>query len=216
MDTVSVMFGALVGFALSPIFYLILAVLFIGLSSFVVYEKGSWSTFFTLIFGVAICAKFPAVFAFLSNPLYLGLTSLGYAVIGVLWARFKWSLFISKRFEEICIMRDKHLRGAGLTLEYIQSSSVTPEDLAEYIKHMRYQCSHTSSGPTILTLKELGACLAPKAADNKGSIVMWITYWPISMLWFAIADLVREFGLAIYRAVSSHFQGMADSKFEKL
>jgi len=34
--------------------------------------------------------------------------------------------------------------------------------------------------------------IKPQATDNKGLITVWILYWPFSMLWSLVEDLMHE------------------------
>jgi len=87
--------------------------------------------------------------------------------------------------------------------------------LTAYSDHLSRKIDYYHT-PFPLTMETINAALAPKAKDNKGSIVMWIGYWPVYLVWYLIADICKDIGTAIYNAVGGHFQKMSDEKFNQL
>lgn len=83
----------------------------------------------------------------------------------------------------------------------------------KYVEFMSGMCDSTWK---VSTYENLVKELTPKAIKNKAAIVMWIAYWPISMVWYIIGDLLKDLGLALYKLVGGNFQKVANSKFEQL
>jgi hypothetical protein len=210
------LFADLALLALLPIFWVPLAIITIILWCFVVHERGGWATIATIALGVAIAAKFPVVIDFITNPLYVAGALVLYAVIGVLWARYKWSNFLTKKAEAFVASRAAFLRQKNLPLDYFKAHSADAEMLASFVKEIKYGAPRGTNWADITKMSELLKLVAPQASTNKGSIVIWIAYWPISVIWFIVADLVTELAEAIYRAVSGHFQRMSDAKFDSI
>lgn len=50
----------------------------------------------------------------------------------------------------------------------------------------------------------------PKAANNKSSIVCWITYWPFSVASYLLVDILCDIGNWIYNLFSGLYQRVAD------
>lgn len=46
--------------------------------------------------------------------------------------------------------------------------------------------------------------------------MFWIGYWPFSVIWFLISDLVREFAEFVYNKVAGTFQRLSDRMFADL
>lgn len=221
--SIEILLLQLAGFALLPIFWVPIIITLLILWSFVVYEKGGFATFFTIVFGVMVAAKFPAVIAFVTNPIYMVAALVAYSIIGVLWARYKWSSLLNKKVEQFVAMRNKFLMVQKLPLNYFKTDAIEPDDIAskadqlqKFIKYALDNASFSVYSVDVTTMQALQRAQAPQASKNKGAIVMWIAYWPISVIWFICADLFRELGHAIYRAVGGHFQKMSDAKFDSI
>lgn len=54
----------------------------------------------------------------------------------------------------------------------------------------------------------------PEASDNKGRIIAWISYWPISIIWTLIADFVTGVARRIYNKISGLFDKISDKVFK--
>lgn len=54
----------------------------------------------------------------------------------------------------------------------------------------------------------------PKVVDNKGKIIAWMTYWPMSALWTIINDPVRRMYDKIYRKLGKVYQKISDNVFK--
>jgi cell division protein FtsW (lipid II flippase) len=55
--------------------------------------------------------------------------------------------------------------------------------------------------------------IPPKIADNKYRFMLWLTYWPASMLWTLIDDPIRRLFSWIYRTMANSLQKSSDSVF---
>ncbi len=55
----------------------------------------------------------------------------------------------------------------------------------------------------------------PKAYDNKGKIVFWMSYWPFSATWTLINDPVTRFYNFLYRRLGAAFDHISHSMFGK-
>lgn len=53
----------------------------------------------------------------------------------------------------------------------------------------------------------------PKAADNKGRIVVWVSYWPFSLLGTLVSDPLHLFVRYLFECLSSSYQRVADYIF---
>ena len=52
------------------------------------------------------------------------------------------------------------------------------------------------------------------ARENKSRIIMWMAYWPWSLLWTTINDAVKRIYREIYQAIQRLLQGISDSVFK--
>lgn len=204
--------GILIGIAAWPAFWLLFAILTVVMSAFVVNERGGWSTLCTIGLGLMIAAKWQVI---LANPLPLVAAIIGYLVIGVLWSRFKWSRFLSLRFDQLAAVRDKWLKANDLAKDALVN--LTPKQFESYKDQFKNTFGyHYSFDNHAKTVAEFNASLAPKASTNKGSIVMWIAYWPVTAVWYIAADIVTDIAKGLYNMVGGHFQNMSNEKFNQL
>lgn len=210
-------FAELAVLAVSAWFWLPILLVALILGAVIVNEKGGVSTFFTVVLGILVAAKFPSFLEFISDPIHIAIAFAGYVVGGVLWSRYKWSVFLNRKVEFYKSLRDGFLMAQKLPLDYFKNGEYDRTVFADYIDYLKQRCDYRLylSGP-YKSIAELNADLAPKASANKGSIVMWIAYWPIYVVWFIIADMVTELANAIYRAIGGHFQKMSDAKFAEM
>lgn len=50
----------------------------------------------------------------------------------------------------------------------------------------------------------------PKPSRHKEEIILWIAYWPFSLLAYALIDFLQELGELVYAKISKIYQSMAD------
>lgn len=54
----------------------------------------------------------------------------------------------------------------------------------------------------------------PKASDNKGKIIAWMTYWPMSGVWTIINDPIRRIYDRIYKRIGRVYDKISDRIFK--
>jgi len=55
----------------------------------------------------------------------------------------------------------------------------------------------------------------PKANDNKGKIIFWMSYWPFSATWTLINDPITRLYRFIYRRLGAVFEKISHAMFAK-
>jgi hypothetical protein len=119
-----------------------------------------------------------------SNPLVLAGGAVGYVAFGIAWSMFKWFKFARKRLVVYQNQRSKFMKNHGLG-----ENDEMPANL--YLSWSDY-----------LT----GAIALPDPRKEKRRIVAWMSYWPWSVIYFVLADLVREIFQFVYNRTSVIFQ----------
>ena len=66
------------------------------------------------------------------------------------------------------------------------------------------------------SIAQFNEVVKPKANDNKATIIMWMSYWPLSAIWFIVADMIKEMFNYIYDQLGGYFQRVSDEKFKNL
>lgn len=223
----------LVGAALLPVYWFAACCVFVILWSLVVHEKIGWSLFFTIPLVVMLIAAFPSAVTFLSNPLYAGLVVVAYVAIGVVWATCKWALLVSKAYNTAIEVRDHVLASLGITdKDYFRPAAMSdldPNFRANAVTysnaihekfcprgHNYYERGDDGVCPTESILYSIRRKATPQVSENKSKIMVWLMWWPLSVTWFVIADLVTDFYTWLREVVGTQFQRHADAKFDNL
>lgn len=204
--------GVLVGVAAWPFFWVIFATLATILSVVVINEKGILSSALSLGVLVMLASKWQSI---LTNPFPLIAGVGGYLILGLLWSRFKWSRFLSEKFDKFQVAIQSFMKTGNLDKDKLLA--LKGSALEEYKNEVRNRSGERFAGEySAKTVSEFNASLAPKAVTNKASIVMWIAYWPVTVFWYLCADIITDIGRGLYRMVGGHFQKMSTEKFNSL
>src|SRR4051812_37866594 len=158
-------FDLIVGGAL---FWLLVVVLFVACEVSTVNET-HWGWLWLLIFGVVL------TWGFHSNPFAWMLNNVGttmiysgiYLAIGVVWGFAKWYFHIKNAHDNI-MDKEKALRD-----DYIaKQASTTPFNgtFTDYLTGRGY---------------------IPLASQNKEKISVWMFWWPFSVFWTMLDDVLR-------------------------
>jgi protein-S-isoprenylcysteine O-methyltransferase Ste14 len=201
----------------ATMFLPVLAVLVLLTWVSVEHESG-WAVILTAALGILIFAGFPQLSEFFSHPTNVVATAVGYLVFGILWAFTKWYMLINKTKTEFTTFRDKYLTKNNLNPGYFSTAPKTQEDELThdaYVMAIVRQFGYTGYHAPI-TVQEAIKCIRPMASRHKLSIMFWIGYWPFSVIWFLISDLVREFAEFVYNKVAGTFQRLSDRMFSDL
>lgn len=166
---------------------------FIALLMFVSVEKesGLWATG-TLAGALALLYFFgdiSPVTAWLSAHWPIAIPI--YFGVGTAWAVAKWWFYLRNRRERVL----------QLKTEFQRSNNISTADIPESLRRDWY--SYAGSYASV-----------PQASDNKSRIMLWIGYWPFSMLWTLISDPVMRVLRAVYNSIGGLLQRMSDAMFK--
>ena len=162
------------------------------------------------------------------NPSYILGGFAAYLLVGGGWGIAKWALTVRKlarQTKEIYqtsrlsflqrIQTDVDDRHRGVLSEVaLNEETAVPAELQErWLKTPIH-----NYGPTGNLIKQIdrdkqGRIVAPRARDYKSSILLWMSFWPLSALWTALDDLIKELFENIYQYLSSILQSIADRAF---
>lgn len=106
-----------------------------------------------------------------------------YLFIGALWSVAKWLFFLWEA-----------------KAWYTKNKARMDDDLKRgYFEGNRYFRDHKD--------------FPPRAARHKAQIMLWIAYWPFSMVWTLLNDPITRAVKAIYNALGGLMQRMSDRVF---
>jgi hypothetical protein len=196
------MFTFLAGLLAIPfVIWLLILIDFIVITALVENEEGIWATIVAVgsIVGLNALWKLHLLDTIKANPLHTALLVLSYFVIGICWSLFKWYLFLHKE-------TNKYEDAKAEFLQHENATALTGELAARLFdkltEHNKYQSEDS---------KDKINAAAPLFRNHKGTLTRWATYWPFSMVGFALNDVVRkswkyivELFQNVYQRISNH------------
>jgi hypothetical protein len=145
-----------------------------------------------------------------AHPLLLILYGVGYIVVGALYGILKWYLLLHDRADRYLEVRTSWLEGAikqnssKLPAKVCQEALTTGILAGDVKKAWKKYAKDQYYGRRLTK---------PSVGRNKGRILSWVTYWPLSGLWTLINDPIRRIFKWLYRRISTKLQIMADKVF---
>lgn len=123
---------------------------------------------------------------------------LGYLACGVIWSFLKWNVFVKtvyRKFNEV--------KASFKSLD-------TPEQLNTFCEHLRHNDISVYSYEA-KTLEEIVERIMPKGLKNKGSIIAWISYWPLSLIATLLNNPFRRLFEYTFNLVSGLYDKIGSS-----
>lgn len=139
------------------------------------------------------------------NPLEVVSYVLGYFLFGTLWSFGKWYFFLLNLREKYDEARAFFLKNRNVAGNQIPVSM--RNDWKKYWHDQVRSLDHYYEG----AVREED--LIPKARNHKARILLWMTYWPWSMVWTLICDVVKKIFKHIYQALQRWYQRIANHVF---
>jgi hypothetical protein len=168
---------------------------------------------------IVICGRYPAVYTTACSSPWLVLVAVAiYLVIGCTWARFKWYLRLKKARTSFLEVKERFISEKKLAADFLKPENFRTDDVSKELYVEFGELVGTKFGITfdpddcgdITTVVNR---IQPRIDKYKTEVMLWISYWPASMLWFAVYDMIKEVAEALYRAVRLNFQRMSDKMF---
>jgi hypothetical protein len=155
-------------------------------------ESGVGATFTLLVFG-GVFAFYgdPLVFTWIvEHPLELAVGIGLYLVVACVWGFVKWYLFLKNKAREYQEARRNFLVSNGH--KDAKFDTGVPDDLrVEWAKRRSFEA------------------VRPVASRHKDVILMWMTYWPVSMLWTLVEDTITH----LYNLCAARLERMSERLF---
>lgn len=152
------------------------------------------------------------IFAWIGDNWLLFLETFGvYIVVGMLWSLIKWKLLCRK-------VRDKYY---AVLAEFLKENSQKSEVLTSIPEHLSEEWLNTlqntcwSPWEEWTPRKQIDSIrdIIPKPNDHKSYLLFWLGYWPLSVLWFFLDDVIDKLFHYIYKFLSRIYQPIANSTF---
>jgi predicted membrane protein len=152
-------------------------------------NSGTWATV-SLIISLLLLQFLTTLNVFgyiIANPLRIILYAFGYLIAGIIWSFAKWYMFLVGKKNEYEEKKKK----------FLEEKSAKNKTWPEYAK-------------TNLDKYPL------EALDHKWSIIRWMSYWPISLVWSVIDDLVEKILRTIWNLLKNIYQKISDRVFKNI
>ncbi|MAG26095.1 hypothetical protein CMI47_10995 [Candidatus Pacearchaeota archaeon] len=200
-----------------------LIALFVVLEIACIENVKSIASFFCFLAFLAILALFSSItlgvmLSFVaSNWPWVIVGLAGYLIIGTGWSTFKWKNLlywrkisikegIEKAKKKVAAKKSDTERGIGRFVPRDEKTIYSDE-----INQSLSECDHFV-GASISDYGDRDG-IKPTVGTYKEEIFVWITWWPFSMVWYAIHDVVREVVDWIYQTIRAWYQRMSDKAF---
>ena len=206
-------------FPMFSLFWFILAaIIVIWIIAAVVSECDGWalSALVTFLAATTLFGDFPWAWI-AAHPYWILGIIVGYVLAGACWGVFRWFYFAHEELDKYEDARQAWLRGKGigkLTHEYQPSWLQVASDQFDWIrvkvkgrwKGDGYEYEH----PVEILQHQ------PLAVQNKARITRWMAWWPASVTWFLVDDiLIRTFQI-IQRWLSDTMDSIAARVFSRV
>ena len=123
----------------------------------------------------------------------LGFTAL-YFVFGTGWGVAKWYFYLHSVKDKYIDAKEQFLANYGVkTLDELTANQLNDFKTNYEVKRFNK---------------------IPSARDKKATILMWMSYWPISAFWTIVNDPIKKAFREIYRKISTTLQNIANNVFE--
>ena len=176
-------------------FWLTIVAINIALLCFIEYAKPAWATV-TLVLTFAFLRYVKAfdIVAYAPNHVVDILWFLlAYAIIGAIWSFVKWQFFLLENRDAYA----KHRKA------FLQQNNIKGDAILEELK---------DKWAGYVISRKIGK---PDADDHKETIIMWMTYWPWSILWSLLDDFVKRAFNWIYDQIGKTYDKMADKVYAR-
>ena len=161
------------------------------------------STFFSLATALILWTYGPEIWEFITQNIATTIYfSVGYVILGLIWSFIKWNQKVKNIFRTFGRLKTKFIEKYG---------AITDGNKEEFYKTLKdkfwysdYSGKHSRFDKELSQEKVIKE-ITPKGIDNKGLIVSWISYWPLSLIGTLLNDPFRRFFEWIYESVSGFY-----------
>lgn len=161
--------------------------------------KGVASGIVSLVLALLLWNYGPEMWVFIKAHVDLTIYfSLGYVILGVVWSFVKWNEKVKNVFRKFKDIKNKFV---------IKHGEITEgQQMNDFIKKIHYKFENGNGDNISIyesdTFATIGEKITPVGLENKGLIVSWIMYWPLSLLGTLLNNPFRRFFSYVYESVS--------------
>ena len=142
-----------------------------------------------------------------TNPLMIVGFIIGYIVIGVGWSFVKWGSYIKTKLRPFVECKNNFITQHGEFNDNEPNPGETNELWERFKEHYRNTGEGLGDGKSF---KSIINRLRPSAAYQRGAIISWVSYWPLSIIGTLLNDPLRRFFGWVYDGISGYYDKLTD------
>lgn len=174
------------------------------------YENG-WSaglSLFLVAGALTLFGDFNAFSWVFANPLLcLGFFG-AYLAVGVVWSFIKWGIFCNDIKDGYCAVKREFFKKNNIAGP--SRKEPIPDNFQDkWIDTIRDHSWHEEQHWTVNSIEDI----IPAVSRYKATILFWMAYWPVSLLWSLLHDFIERLFNRIYLLLSGAFQSLANRTF---
>jgi hypothetical protein len=183
-------------------FWFLLLIDFVAITTLVENEEGVWATVVAIfsIIGLNYLWKLPIAATIKANPGHTILLILSYFAIGVCWSIAKWYFFLHKENRKYENAKAEFLTGENAKELTGQLAAKMFGYLQDHNNNAYYEKQKINATP-------------PLVSKHIDKLTRWATYWPFSMVGFALNDVVRKTWNYIFELLQGTYQRISNYVF---
>jgi hypothetical protein len=135
--------------------------------------------------------------------------SVGYVILGMGWSILKWNEFVKKKVADFKKLRAQYM---DTNDKFKESDPIHMKSLCDYLRNNGFKVW----GSDVKSMKDIVVKSMPNGADNKGSIIAWISYWPLSLTATLLNNPFRRLWLYVYSLCSGVYDKISMSHAKDL
>ena len=137
-----------------------------------------------------------------------------YIAVGAVWGIIKWYLYVCKKLDEYESLKYEWLKDKGVDSKTIPDS-LKIAWLDYLVKNSKYVTKKKVYDETTKTWTEKPIVqVQPRAWLNKSRITSWMAYWPWSMFWTLLADVLRQVFEKIQKLLGNLMDSISNMVFK--
>lgn len=138
-----------------------------------------------------------------------------YLIVGVSWSSVKWVIFCRRAGESLKEVIAKYVANPEFneTLQMLafMKHVFNSKEVRAYGEKPYMGGDNASVIP--MTRESVIGLYVPQVTAHKGQVLIWIICWPLSIIKWALADMLRDLCNALFNAIRGWFQKIAKSAF---
>lgn len=172
-------------------FWIFSVAVIIAMLACIDFQKGAAATIVAI--GTVLAFQFWGgydIFGYIRhNPATMAYIAGAYAILGVMTGVFKWWRYVRNNLGKYQEAKAEYFADGG-----------KPEGWAR----------HRDAG----NYSAIKFTFEPVARRHKAAITMWMTYWPLVLIWTIINDPIRKFFRAAYERLSGMLESISKNAFK--